>query len=253
MKKAFISIVGIALLAASAYAQMSIGGVRWELTELNGKRSSNSRAYIEFEEAERRFTGNAGCNRMFGSYEREGTHFKANNIGTTRMACTGNGTARQEAAFLEALKKANRIRRSGTTLSISSASGVVLKFQRAKRSNSGQAAELTAKKWMLRSVNGNSVDLTKNPPFLNFDASKGSAGGHSGCNSFGGDYEVTGSSIKFGDMIQTMMACGLERRMEIERGLMDGLRNAYRYEIRGNRLTLFRGNRAVLIFEGISK
>ena len=253
MKKALLAIVVMALMAASAYTQVSIGGVRWELTELNGKRVSNSRAFIEFEEAERRFTGNAGCNRMFGSYEREGTHFKAGNIGTTRMACTGNGVARQEAAFLEALKKANRIRRNGATLSVSNAGGIVLKFQRAKTPNSGQAASLTTKKWMLSGINGNAVNLTKNAPFLNFDANKGTAGGHSGCNSFGGDYEVTGSSIKFGDMIQTMMACGFEGRMEVERGFLEGLRNADRYEIRGDRLIFYQGDREILVFEGVSK
>lgn len=253
MKKALIAIIGTALLAVSSYAQSSVGGVRWELTELNGKRVSDSRAFIEFDESARRFSGNAGCNRMFGNYEREGTRFKAGNVGTTKMACVGSGAARQEAAFLEALKNADRIRRNGATLTLRDAGERTLKFQRAKRSDPGQVADLATKKWLLSRVNGNPVNLTKNAPFLNFDADKGSAGGNSGCNAFGGDFEVSGITIRFGDMIQTMMACEREGRMEVERGFMNGLRNANRFEIRGNRLILFRGNQEMLVFEGVSK
>ena len=252
MKKALIALIGTALLVVSGYAQSAVGGVRWELTELNGKRVSNSRAFIEFDEAAGRFSGNAGCNRMFGSYELNGTRFKAGNVGTTRMACPGNGIAWQEAAFLEAFKNADRLRRNGATLTLRDAGDRVLKFQRAKR-NGAENADLTSKKWMLRSINGKAVDLKRNAPFLNFDADKRSAGGHSGCNSFGGDYTVSGSTIKFGDMIQTMMACEHEGRMEVERGFMNGLRNANRFEIRGNRLMIYRGNRGLLTFEGVSK
>lgn len=252
MKKALIAVIGTAFLAVSGYAQSAVGGVRWELTELNGKHVVNSRAFIEFDESAGRLSGNAGCNRIFGSYKLQGTRFKAGNVGTTRMACPGNGIARQEAAFLEALKNADRLRKNGATLTLRDAGDRVLKFQRAKR-NGAENGDLTSKKWMLRSINGKAVDLKKNAPFLNFDAEKGSAGGNSGCNAFGGDYSVTGSSIKFGDMIQTMMACEHEGRMEIERGFMNGLRNANRFDLRGNRLTLYRGNREMLVFEGVSK
>ena len=242
-----------ALFAVSGFGQSAIGGIRWELTDLNGKHLTGSRAYIEFDESAKRLTGNAGCNRMFGSYEREGTRFKAGNIGTTKMACVGNGAAGQEATFLEALKNADRIRRSGATLTLRDGGGQALKFQRAKRPDPGQAADLTTKKWMLRSLNGRTVDLTKNAPFLNFDADKGSAGGNSGCNFFGGDYEVLGSSIRFVDMMRTMMACEFEGRMGVERDYMDGLQTADRFEIHGNRLILFRGDLEILAFEGVSK
>lgn len=252
MKRVFIVVIGTLLLAVSGYAQTAVGGIRWELTELNGKRVANSRAFIEFDEASSRFSGNAGCNRMFGRYELNGTRFKAGNVGVTKMACSGKGVARQEAAFLEALRNADRLRRNGATLTLRDAGDRVLKFQRVRK-NGSEAADLTSKKWMLRSVNGKTVDLRKNAPFLNFDPDKGSAGGNSGCNAFGGEYSVTGSSIRFGDMIQTMMACEFEGRMQVERGFMDGLRNANRFEIRGNRLTLYRGNRELLAFEGVSK
>jgi heat shock protein HslJ len=254
MHKGIIAVMALVLFAVSVNAQAGIGGVRWELTEMNGRTVKNPRAFIEFDETGSRLSGNAGCNRMFGKYELSGQRFKARQIGTTRMACTGNGASRSEAEFLDTLGKADRLRRNGANLTLSSSGGRVLKFRRAKQiDREPPTMDLTAKKWMLRSINGKAVDLTKNAPFLNFDADRGSAGGNSGCNSFGGDYETLGSSIRFGDMIQTMMACEFEGRMDVERGFMDGLRNVNRFETQGNRLTLFRGNHMILVLEGVSK
>ena len=106
MGKAIISIIGIAIFAIVGQAQTAISGARWELTELNGRKVTNSRAYMEFDVSASRFSGNAGCNMMFGGYELAGQRFKAKQVGTTRMACTGNGIARAENEFLEALKNA---------------------------------------------------------------------------------------------------------------------------------------------------
>jgi heat shock protein HslJ len=254
MGKALMTIIGMAIFAVSGFAQSGIGGVRWELTELNGRKLASSRAFIEFKVAASRFSGNAGCNRVFGGYELVGQRFKAKQIGTTRMACTGSGAARAETEFLDALKNAERMTRNGNTLTIRAAGERSLRFQRARQpERAPMAGNLTAKKWMLRSINGESVDLGRDAPFLNFDSSKSSAGGNSGCNAFGGEYEVLGSTIKFGNIIQTMMACEFEDRMEVERGFMDALQSADRFRIEGNKLELMRGAKLVLEFEGVAK
>lgn len=41
---------------------------------------------------------------------------------------------------------------------------------------------------------------------INF-GSDGRMNGNVGCNSFGGDYEVSGAQIKFGSLLSTLMAC----------------------------------------------
>jgi heat shock protein HslJ len=255
MGKAIISIIGIAIFAIIGQAQTAISGARWELTELNGRKVTNSRAYMEFDVPASRFSGNAGCNMMFGGYELTGQRFKAKQVGTTRMACTGNGTARAENEFLEALKNANRLRRNGNTLTIrTTGERVVLRFQRAWRLEGETATQqLAGKKWLLRSIGGERVNLRRNAPFLNFDSAKGSAGGDSGCNSFGGEYEAVGTSIKFGNLIQTMRACEFEDRMTIERGFMGALEAADRFRITGNRLEIMKGAKVLLEFEGVAK
>ena len=255
MRKAITLIVGMMVFAVSGQAQTGIGGARWELTELNGRKVANSRAFMEFDVPASRFSGNAGCNMMFGGYELAGQRFKAKQVGTTRMACTGNGSARAEAEFLETLKNADRLRRNGNTLTIRAASErMVLRFQRAGRFEREPVTRyLTDKKWMLRSIGGERVSLRRDAPFLNFDEAKGSAGGNSGCNSFGGDYEALGMSIKFSDLIQTMRACEFEDRMTVERDFMNRLQAADRFRITGNRLEIMKGAKVLLEFEGVAK
>lgn len=42
---------------------------------------------LRFETAASKFSGNAGCNRLFGVYEHEGARLNFNGIATTQMAC----------------------------------------------------------------------------------------------------------------------------------------------------------------------
>ena len=254
MGRGFITIIGIAIFALSGHAQSGIGGVRWELTEMNGKGVNNPRAFIEFDESTSRFTGNASCNRIFGGYELAGQRFKAKQVGTTKMACTGNGAAKAETQFLKALKNADRLSRTGNALTIGAAGERVLRFRRARRPEGVPVTRApTARKWMLRSIGGVPVSLKRDSPFLNFDSARQSAGGNTGCNSFGGEYEAIGESIKFSNMIMTMRACEFEDRMSVQRNFMDSLQAADRFRIAGNKLEILTGVKVVLEFEGVAK
>jgi heat shock protein HslJ len=69
---------------------------------------------------------------------------------------------------------------------------------------------ITQKYWKLLELNGRRVVMSKEqsrePHFIL--KSENILTGHSGCNSFNGNYEVTGSSkISFSKMISTKMAC----------------------------------------------
>ncbi|QYU68442.1 META domain-containing protein [Leptolyngbya sp. 15MV] len=115
------------------------------------------------------------------------------------------------------------------------------------------AKSLAAKRWILKSIGGDKIELSKDLPFLNFDREKMSAGGNGGCNVFGGSFEVKDNSIKFGDMFSTMMACEHENRMSIEQRFFDGLRSADRFEINNGRLILYKGDDPVLEFAAADK
>lgn len=75
---------------------------------------------LEF--ASDRFSGSGGCNRYFGGYELNGDGIIVRGLGHTEMACEPP-IMRQEAAFFAALNEAQRYRRDGPSLVLTSASG----------------------------------------------------------------------------------------------------------------------------------
>jgi heat shock protein HslJ len=252
MTKLFNALMVTAVFSVAAVAQTSLGNTRWELTHVNGKIVAASNAYIEFDENQKRMTGSTGCNRMFGAYESDGSKFKVKGFGTTKMACLQSEAMETEAAFLEALNNdVSAVRLRGQVLTMYHGKVPVLKFKAA----TAQAAsdDLPSRKWLLRSIRGTRVNLGNEVPFLNFDSEKRSAGGNSGCNVFGGNYEASGSKVKFSDIISTMRACEFEDRMTIERGFLDGLQNADRFEIKGEKLFVYKGTTLLLEFEGTAK
>lgn len=77
---------------------------RWNLTEINGGEVKSWKAFIEFVSAEKRFAGNAGCNRMFGKFEMKGNEIKLSGIGATKMFCSQEGVMKLESDFVKALE-----------------------------------------------------------------------------------------------------------------------------------------------------
>ena len=81
---------------------------------------------------------------------------------------------------------------------------------------------------------------------LIFDADTARAGGFAGCNRYGGSYTVEGSTIRFGPLAMTKMACA--EGMELEQRLAQALERTNRYETNGAQLTFFNGSEAVARF-----
>src|SRR5690606_6558282 len=113
-----IVLAAVALLASSVSAQVKLGEGRWQLVELNGKRLSNSKIYVEFDESRPRISGHSGCNRFFAGYELDGRDLKVDAVGSTKMACMRPGVMETEGEFLKSLADATRLSRSGANLSI---------------------------------------------------------------------------------------------------------------------------------------
>lgn len=241
--------IAFTVFGSTGLAQKSLGGKRWQLVELNGEKPKDPRAYIEFNETEKRITGNGGCNRMFGTYESGDGGFKTSGIGSTRMMCMKPGTMENESALFKALGEAVKLNIKGGDLSLYDSSGVVIAKFRSDQKRPVGPATLTSRKWMLQSIEGKKVLLEENPPFLNLTSG---ASGSSGCNSFGGGFELNGSSIKFKDILQTLIGCGGERG-EVERGFLGGLGNTDRYVVKKNTLTFYQGDKELLTFTGTTK
>lgn len=71
--------------------------------------------------------------------------------------------------------------------------------------------------------------------------SGGPLSGNVGCNSFGGDYKVSGDTITFGPIMSTMMAC-LNQSGDQEMGTLAVLKESAKFVLDGNKLTITSGD-----------
>jgi heat shock protein HslJ len=258
MKRLLILVAIISAFATAAFAQAGQIGVRqWKLVQLNGvKVSDSSPAYLELNAEQSRFTGNAGCNRMFGAVTVRRDRVDFSNIGTTKMACADRSAQRLESDFVRALENADRFERRGNSLELYVRRRLVMKFTAPTKQRPQDPVDevrLEDKKWMLAEIKGTPVSKIGRMAFLVFDEAKGSAGGNTGCNVFGGSYSAVGRTLKLTEVISTMRACIEDERMKIEREFLDGLEKANRYDIQREKLMLYQNNRLLLTFKGEAK
>lgn len=75
----------------------------------------------------------------------------------------------------------------------------------------------------------------------------GRASGSTGCNSYGGTYQVRGDNISFGRLISTKRACLDQNANQQEQRFLSGLEAANRFRLSSNRLTILsdRGRNAL--------
>ena len=233
-----------------------IDSQRWNLIEINGGGVESSKAFVEFVSAEKRFAGNAGCNRMFGKFEMNGNEIKLSGIGTTKIFCSAEDVMKLEGDFIKTLERTTRFEQKGETLDFYAGNNLILKFSEvAKTVSDGEnsnTVKLGDKRWILASIAGKPLPKIETVPFLVFDKQKGSAGGNSSCNSFGGSYKTEGDKISITEIISTLIACG-DERMNIEREFLGGLQKATRFEIKAGKLNLYEGDTLLLAFDAKEK
>ena len=250
-----IAVIGIFSLSAAAQVNR-LNGEQWNLTHLNGQPVRNTRAFIEVNTDNKRLTGNAGCNRIFGSVTANRNSIDFSGIGSTRMACTDRGVMQLENELLRTLERVTSYQANGRVLKLFRGRRIVAQFKSSDRSDDNDGprnGRLEDKRWVLDEIKGSQIPKVRETAFISFDAAKKSAGGNTSCNAFGGSYTVNGSRLRIFDIIHTMRACIEDQRMNVEGGMLSGLQDANRYEIRGNKLYLYRGSEVLLEFHGERK
>lgn len=99
--------------------------------------------------------------------------------------------------------------------------------------------------WTLTRVGAATVAAAAGARAPNLKLAERRAGGFAGCNRFGGAYEVAGTSLRFGPMVATRMAC--MSGGELEQSYLDSLVAVRGWQIAGNRLTLVSAGGAALL------
>jgi copper homeostasis protein (lipoprotein) len=104
-------------------------------------------------------------------------------------------------------------------------------------------------RWAFLELNGKTmtVEVNDKAPYLELNSKKASAYGFGGCNRFFGSYKTSGSSLTFGAMGATRMAC--PEGMDQEQELLTAIGSTARYEIHGSKLLLFADTRLVARLE----
>lgn len=109
------------------------------------------------------------------------------------------------------------------------------------------SSRLTGETWVLIIYN-DQQPITEHQPSLQFDGDKVS--GNTGCNQYGGSYQINGDGISFEGIYSTEMACmNPEGIMAQERTYLELLNSATRFTVVEGTLTIYAGLDPILIYE----
>jgi heat shock protein HslJ len=215
----------------------SLAGTSWVLEQINGQPIlENTMPTLSFRDGEEA-GGHTSCNNFGGSYEAKNGKLTFGPLFSTQMACLEPGVMEQEAAYLQALQSAGAYElREGQLLVLDASGQVVLIF-------SPQDLRLEGRTWTLTAFNdGQNLVSVQRDTKLYADFKDGNISGSGGCNNYNGPFTQDGNNLylSFGPIASTRMACREPAGvMEQESAYLAALSKVARYNINGNRLTLF--------------
>ena len=117
--------------------------------------------------------------------------------------------------------------------------------------DAGASGSLTGVEWQLVALGSDSViSGASGIPTIRFTAADSMrVGGNTGCNSMGGTYETSGSTLRFGPLITTKRACADSAANAQEVQFVGALQRVDGFRIEGDRLVLLAGSEPVARFE----
>jgi len=113
---------------------------------------------------------------------------------------------------------------------------------------------LTETQWNLIELNGSPVAVrsTEQQPYIYLQVQGDRLSGSGGCNRFFGSFDVSGGSLQFHSVAQTMMACpGASMQREPE--LLEALKLVTSYQISGTTLQMRLDDRVLARFEAMKR
>lgn len=224
MKKMLISAAAFAAVVLSSCGttgkSVDISG-EWNVVSVKGEQVAGN-PYIGFDLAEGRIYGNAGCNRIMGGVEVDSVNpgkIGFTGVCATRMMCPDMET---EQKVLEALNEVAGYQASSAGVELTDKDGNVLMSLEKKEAPAVSVNDINGK-WNITKVEGAAVEVADKTPFISFNVAENAVHGNGGCNIINGSFsqeEGNPSSLKFGQMISTMMA---GPGMETERNVLSAM------------------------------
>jgi heat shock protein HslJ len=185
---------------------VALPGTSWTVTTIGGTAAiADAKPTMAFG-VDGQVGGSAGCNQYSGPFRVEGANIQVGDLASTLMLCDGERGA-QEMAFLAALRGAQtwHVTPDGS-LELQGASPIVAEPAPAAGSASpAPSPGLVGASWDLVEM-GQTADFAHFVPTIEFTPD-GRVSGFAACNTFGGTYTTDGSTLTFGPLVTTKMAC----------------------------------------------
>ena len=190
--------------ASASTVPVGIVGPTWVVSTIGGNDTvADSRPTMTFG-ADGRIEGTGGCNSYGGPYKLDGAAIDVGELASTMMMCTDQSIGAQETALFAALGGAQTWQVDDTgTLKLAGVSEIVAKPTPAEPSGSAGTGLVGA--WNLAEM-GPTADFAHLQPTIEFTAD-GGVSGFAGCNTFSGSYTTDGSTLTWGPLATTKMAC----------------------------------------------
>ncbi len=240
----------------AATTQPALDSQKWTLVEIDGEAVKIKKPYVEFNLAENRIGGDAGCNHLMAGFTANGNDIKFTGVATTKMMCMKPRLMEIENKFVRKIESVSRYEQTGRTLRFYAGNVLVLKFSGSDKDSTGEPKmniKLEDKKWVLTEVGSEMLPALQTEPFLIFDNGNKSFSGNTGCNSVAGRYEIDGDKITFGAVRMTERACMETNQAKAEQSLVNAFSNANRFKIEGDKLSFYNGSTLLISFKGKEK
>lgn len=183
-------------------------------------------------------SGNSGCNGYRAPYTVDGSKLTISRpVAGTLMQCPPAPQA-VETAYRARLPQVASYAIRGARLTFSGSDGAALLVYDAIDGSAALAGEWKATSYST----GEAVQSVASASTLTAKFEHGQVSGESGCNSFGGPYEVHGSSIDLGPLRSTLKACADPALQTQEQQYQEALHLASTYEVTNAILQLFRAD-----------
>ena len=196
-------------------ASVDLDGTYWTLVSYVDDEGNTvdvlSDTTIDAEFAADQIAGSAGCNRYFGSYERDGGNLTFGLLGMTEMYCEPKALMYQEVAYLSILADVATYKVLNGQLHFIDAEGViVLTFTQAETVDEATLIDLEGTHWTLVSYvdNAGSVVSVLRDTIIDAEFTVDQIVGRAGCNRYFGSYQTDGGNLTLGPIGATRMACG---------------------------------------------
>lgn len=221
------------------------------LTQLNGKKINNGKAFITINDETGTISGKNGCNNFNVKYTKLSSknQIKTDSPMGTLMACDSESMKLEQDFSAAITKKKFKIVKKNNTVQFKNAKNkVVMEFSIPTQN---QLWSFIGKNnWKLIALENVGQDYGK--ASIKFNVAEKKVSGNTGCNNFSGTYETNDDRISFDKIASTRMAC-IGEENKTEQKILSYLNNKdLRFDVADQTLNFYLNDKLVMMF-GITK